>query len=183
MDHPPQTPERDERAGRFRRIFDEHHGAVLRYAIRRCGSRASAEDAAAEVFLAAWRRLDDVPADALPWLYGTARRVVANQRRGARRQEALLGRVQWESALAAQEGPLPDAGVLAGLARLPDGEREALLLVAWEGIDRRRAARAMGQSLPAFAARLHRARRRLAAELDRPPSPAPPVRIVPEEAS
>jgi RNA polymerase sigma-70 factor (ECF subfamily) len=183
MDPPPQTPPRDERAGRFRRMFDEHHPPVLRYAIRRCPSRAAAEDAAAEVFLVAWRRLEEVPGDSLPWLYATARGVIANQRRGARRHEALLDRVQWEAAVAAQETAQHDGALLAALALLPEAEREALLLVAWEGLDRPRAARAMGCSLPAFAARLHRARRRLAAELARRPAPSPTARIVAEEVS
>jgi RNA polymerase sigma-70 factor (ECF subfamily) len=183
MDPPLQRPAHDARAERFRRMFDEHHPRVRRYALRRCTSAAAAEDAAAEVFLVAWRRLEDVPADSLPWLFATARGVIANQRRGVRRQEALLSRVHWEASLAAQETAPADGELLAGLARLPEAEREALLLVAWEGLDRRRAARAMGCSLPAFAARLHRARRRLAAELARHRTPSPTARIVAEEAS
>ena len=63
-------------------MFDEHHPRVLRYALRRCTSAEAAEDAAAEVFLVAWRRVDEVPPDSLPWLFATARRVIANQRRG-----------------------------------------------------------------------------------------------------
>jgi RNA polymerase sigma factor (sigma-70 family) len=180
---PPPTTAHDARAARFRRMFDEHHPHVLRYAVRRCTSAAAAEDAAAEVFLVAWRRLDEVPVDGLPWLFATARGVIANQRRGARRQEALLSRVHWEATLAAQGSAPVDGELLAGLTRLPEAEREALLLVAWEGLDRRRAARAMGCSLPAFAARLHRARGRLAAELDRRRAPSPTTRIVAEEVS
>jgi RNA polymerase sigma-70 factor (ECF subfamily) len=57
--HPPP----DERAERFRRIFDRHHGQVLRYAQRRSSTHAAAEDVAAETFLVVWRRLDDVPRD------------------------------------------------------------------------------------------------------------------------
>jgi RNA polymerase sigma-70 factor, ECF subfamily len=183
MDPPLQPAAREQRVARFRRMFDAHHTMVLRYAIRRCTSAAAAEDAAAEVFLVAWRRLEDVPADCVPWLYATARGVIANQRRGARRQEALLSRVQWEASLAAQETAPADGELLAVLARLPEAEREALLLVAWEGLDRRRAARVMGVSLPAFAARLHRARRRLAAELAGRQGSAPTARIVAEEVS
>jgi DNA-directed RNA polymerase specialized sigma24 family protein len=48
----------------------------------------------AETFLTAWRRLDDVPAgdEARLWLYGVARRMLANQRRGARRRSSLADR-------------------------------------------------------------------------------------------
>jgi DNA-directed RNA polymerase specialized sigma24 family protein len=128
----------------------------------------SPDDIAADVFLVAWRRFDEVPDDALPWLYGTARGVILNQRRGNRRHVALLDVARNDAQVAMQETPASDGEGLLAIARLSEIDREALLLVAWEGLDRRRAARAMGCSTAAFAARLHRARRRLAAELERP---------------
>ena len=63
----------------------------------------------AETFLVAWRRLDDVPADALPWLYGVARRVLANQRRSADRGAALERRLAGAERPAAPR-PGRDAG-------------------------------------------------------------------------
>ncbi len=68
----------------FEQLYRQHAGAVLAYARRRTTQEA-ADDAVAEVFLIAWRRVDDVPAEPLPWLLGVARRVLANQRRGERR--------------------------------------------------------------------------------------------------
>lgn len=183
MDPPHRTSPLDARAERFRRIFDCHHSRVLRYALRRCTTPAAADDVAAEVFLVVWRRLDEVPADSLPWLYSAARAVAANHRRGARRHEALIARAQSEAEVAAQGTTPGDGALLAGLARLPEADREVLLLVAWEGLDRRGAASALGCSVPALAARLHRARRRLASELarDRPDAPPSTARIVAEE--
>jgi RNA polymerase sigma factor (sigma-70 family) len=156
------------RADRFRLLYEAHHTPVLRYARRRCALGLSAEDVAADVFLVAWRRLDELPADALPWLYGTARGVILNQRRGTRRHAALVELARNDAEVAMQQTPTSDGEILLAIARLSELDREALLLVAWEGLDRRRAARAMGCSTAAFAARLHRARRRLAAELERP---------------
>jgi RNA polymerase sigma-70 factor (ECF subfamily) len=52
-----------------------------------------APDVVAETFLVAWRRLDDVPADPLPWLYGVARRVLA---RLSERDRETLMLVVWE---------------------------------------------------------------------------------------
>lgn len=156
------------REERFEGLFRANYPAVRAYALRRTSPDA-AQDVVAETFLVAWRRLDEVPADALPWLYGVARRVLANQRRTADRGAALEDRL----AGAAPRLPGRDPGDSAGdaellrvaLGRLSETSREALMLVAWQGLSGARAARAAGCSRAAFAVRLHRARARLAAEL------------------
>ena len=137
---------------------------MLAYALRRT-ERATAEDVVAETFVIAWRRLDEVPDPPLPWLLGVARRVLANQRRGERRRDALLDRLRREPA--PQPAPVEDGRALAALAALGERDREALLLHAWEGLDHAGAGTVMGCSAAAFAVRLHRARRRLAKELER----------------
>ncbi len=149
----------ETRRARFERIFEGHYGRVLRYLERRV-SADDAHDALAETFTVAWRRLEELPDDPAPWLYGTARRVLANQRRAALRRDALAERIAAESTPAFVEEP-QGGRVITALARLAEPDREALLLIAWEGLNRTEAARAMGCSIPAFAARLHRARRRL----------------------
>jgi RNA polymerase sigma factor (sigma-70 family) len=164
------------RAYRFERLFRQHYPLVRAYALRRAAPDA-AQDVVADTFVVAWRRLEDVPDDPLPWLYATARKVLANQRRSASRSAALHARLA--SAAGAVGGSLEAAGVSAdaadrvadaevmrlALARLSDRGREALMLVAWEGLSGARAARAAGCSKAAFAVRLHRARARLADEL------------------
>ena len=85
------TPRED----RFRSLFAAHHGAVLAFARRR-SNPAHADDIAAETFLVAWRRLDDVPTrpgEALPWLYAVARHTLLNAARSDRRREALAVRI------------------------------------------------------------------------------------------
>jgi RNA polymerase sigma factor (sigma-70 family) len=157
------------REQRFEDLFRENYGAVRGYALRRAAPEA-AQDVVAETFLVAWRRLDDVPDDALPWLYGVARRVLANQRRSATRGAALERRLAGaESAGGSTFDPSETAGetelVRQTLGRLSDSNREALLLVAWDGLSAARAAPAAGCSRATFAVRLHRARAQLAAEL------------------
>jgi RNA polymerase sigma factor (sigma-70 family) len=160
---------------RFETLFRAHYPAVRAYALRRAPAEA-AQDAVAETFLVAWRRLDDVPADALPWLYGVARRVLANQRRSSTRAAALEERLAGAQPAWAADDPGERAGdaelMRAALSRLSDNDREALMLVAWHGLSGARAARAAGCTRAAFAVRLHRARRRLAAELERAGEPA-----------
>jgi DNA-directed RNA polymerase specialized sigma24 family protein len=145
---------------RFRALFARHYPAVYRYAGRRLG-RDEAADAAAEAFTVAWRKIAQVPAEpnTLAWLYGVARRVVANAARSRRRRHRLAAR-------AAQgipdEAPTPDpVGVLAALEALRADDREVLRLAAWEGLGPREIGTVLGCSPNAAAIRLHRARRRL----------------------
>ncbi|MCO8271077.1 hypothetical protein M1L60_10780 [Actinoplanes sp. TRM 88003] len=64
----------------FNRLWLEHAPAVLRYARRRVDDE-QADEVVAETFVVAWRRLAEIPAAELPWLFGVARRVSANVRR------------------------------------------------------------------------------------------------------
>lgn len=148
-------------------LFRAHAGAVLTFARRRVPP-ADAEDVVAEVFLVAWRRREEVPADALPWLFGVARRVIANRRRGEARRGALVSRLTEGGALpaGAYASEQVDAGALRALESLSDRDREILLLVAWEGLGRAAIASVLGVSRGAVAVRLLRAKRRFAAALD-----------------
>jgi RNA polymerase sigma-70 factor, ECF subfamily len=161
-------------AQRFEELFRRHYPAVRGYALRRAAPDA-AQDVVAETFLVAWRRLDDVPGDELPWLFGVARRVLANQRRASGRGAALEQRLAGAagSPPADLEESVTESDVVrAALARLSERDREALMLVAWHGLSGKRAARAAGCTRAAFDVRLHRARRRLAAQLEAAAAPA-----------
>ncbi len=157
----------DTRRRCLEELFNAHGAAVRAYALRRLGAgeSASADDVVSEVFAVAWRRIDAVPEGAeLPWLLGCARRVVLHVHRRARRDAALVGQLEAHATGAA----LPATGdrVLAdALASLGERDREALLLIAWEGLSASEAAVVVGCSRGTFAVRLHRARRRLSAAL------------------
>lgn len=153
------------RRRRLETLFHEHADAVHAYARRRIDA-ASADDTVSEVFAIAWRRLEEVPDAALPWLLGCARRVLANQRRGERRAGALRSR------LAARRPPALATDVGDGLLRqalneLRGRDREVILLTAWEGLTPAEAAAVLGCSRDALAVRRHRARKRLEATLAR----------------
>ncbi len=150
---------------RLEDLFVAHAAAVRAYAARRVAP-GDVDDVASEVFVVAWRRLDDMPDDALPWLLAVARRIVANRLRGSQRQSALRQRLGLERPQPSAV-PMPDDALAEAMATLSRADREALILVAWDGLDHTRAAAVVGCSPRAFSMRVHRARRRLAAELAR----------------
>src|SRR3954447_23232700 len=120
-----------DRETRFSALFEAHFDAVRAYAWRR--DAASADDVAAETFLVAWRRLDSVPADALPWLFGVARNVRLNVLRGERRRAALERRLSVEATPAPPaDEPALSADLSSALAALSERDREVILLAAWE---------------------------------------------------
>ena len=158
----------DDDAERFTEMFRRCHPKVLAYALRRT-DEARAHDAVAETFAAAWRHHGRLPEDPLPWLYRVAGNCLSNQGRSARRQLRLAGRIAGEGPVLVSDparGVAESARIRAALRSLPDADREALLLVSWEGLDTRSAAAVLGCSAAAFKVRLHRARRKLAQLLE-----------------
>ncbi len=159
-------------AAEFCRLFDEAYRPLLAYAARRTGNMADAEEIASEALLVAWRRREEPgrSAHTLPWLYGVARRLIANQCRAARRRQRLermlgpLARSRSDPEQTAEVAGVTRAVVAASL-RLPEADREVLRLAAWEGLSHEDIAVSLGCSENAAALRLHRARRRLRAEL------------------
>jgi len=155
---------------RFRRLYEQQYEALLAYAARRMPDRSEAHDVVSETFLILWRRLDDAPRDEeIPlWLYGVARRVLANRRRSRSRSERLAARL---TELADRRPELDEVAsarlharaVLTALQTLKEQDREVLLLAAWENLSTTEIAAVLGCSENAAAIRLHRARRRLTA--------------------
>jgi RNA polymerase sigma-70 factor (ECF subfamily) len=147
-------------------MFDELAPRVFAYARRHC-DRTGAQDVVSETFMVAWRKSGDLPPDPLPWLLVVARNVISNRRRRDRRHDALLDSLAGVERLAARPAGADQTVVerdalISALAELTDLEREAVLLVAWDGLRNAEAARVAGCSQRAFEVRLSRARARLA---------------------
>jgi RNA polymerase sigma-70 factor (ECF subfamily) len=163
-------------------MYDECRQRVWAYVVSRAG-RQVADEVVSETFAVAWRRLDDVPEPALPWLLGVARNVLRDNIRAEIRREALNGELR-----AWTEGDVADQvterlGVLRALAELPEDDREVLLLIAWQGLSPKDAAHVIGCSSAAFRVRLHRARKRLKQAMEPAGQPRPRVPNLSEEWS
>ncbi|MGJ3507078.1 RNA polymerase sigma factor [Enemella sp. A6] len=161
--------ERGEEAEELRELVNGFASRVYAY-VRRRVPVDDAESIVNDVFLTAWRKLNRLPDDPLPWLLVTARKLAANQIRANGRQRDLHQRVA-DLGDIAHHPAVDDLAVersmlLTALAELSDDDREALLLVGWDGLDHREAAKVAGCSAGAFSARLARARTRLHRKLD-----------------
>lgn len=158
----------------FRQIYDENHAAVLAYCLRRAPIE-DAKDATADVFLVVWRRFDDLPSgdQTLPWLFGTARKVLANQRRSQSRLMRLGARLRLNPPAAPVAPEITvvrreqDQTVLDALGRLRRRDREVIQLTIWEELPQAAIGEALGCSDRAVTMRLHRALKRLNHELGR----------------
>jgi RNA polymerase sigma-70 factor (ECF subfamily) len=168
---PPTAADRD----RFEALYRRHYPAVARYARRRTDA-ATADDVVAETFTVAWRRLDRVPDDALPWLLRVSSHELSTRRRRDR-SDGDKARLAGVEADRAGRDPADAVGereaVISALGSLSRTDCDALLLVAWDGLSLADGARVAGVTRLAFAMRVSRARRRLAAALRTSDAPLP----------
>ena len=158
-----------EREQRFAHLYERTYAALLRFVERRVHS-SHAEDVVAEVFLVAWRRLDDVPevlGEARAWLFGVARRTLHNSQRADQRRHALIVRIA-DAELTGGNVAAVDPDLVAqrvdlvrAWRRLSPLHQETLALAAWDGLTAAQAATVLDISPVAFRLRLARARRAL----------------------
>ena len=164
-----RSPETDLR---FQELYDGNFEAIRNFCIRRLPVE-EVNDAVAEVFTIAWRRLPDIPTgdEQRMWLYGVARNVVRNTDRSIRRQTRLFGRL---GGLAPSHDPGPetvvvrrseDDNVVAALRSLPETDQEVLRLSAWEELTNVEIANLLDLDPHAVTMRISRARNRLAKRL------------------
>jgi RNA polymerase sigma factor (sigma-70 family) len=161
----------------FATVFDRHYGTIHGYLARRLG-QAMADDLASETFLIAFARrdrYDPARADALPWLFGIASNLVARHHRGEQRRYRAMARTGVEEVAdghADQVAVRVDAtarqsALAAALAEIPARDRDVLLLVAWAELTSDQAGQALGIPAGTARSRLHRARARIRAALER----------------
>jgi RNA polymerase sigma factor (sigma-70 family) len=170
----------------FSAVFERHYRDVELFLLRRAPD-VQVSDLVAEVFLVAWRRWDTAPRErVLPWLYGVARHVLANEIRGRRRHRRLTERVAAHSVMPIEADHADEisdrVAVAAAFDRLSEADREVLRLVAWERLRGPECARVLGCSAAAFAWRLARARRRFRAALTQESTPNGPTEPEPAPA-
>lgn len=161
-------PDAAAKEAKFRRVFDEHFDAITRYCFRRLPADP-ANDAAANVFAVAWKKIDRLPDDdhALLWLYGVARNEVSTFRRSLRRGATLRSKLARQPSYP-EPGPetivvrnVEHAQILEALRSLNHSDQEILRLRAYEGLSLNEISIALGCSPEAAKKRSARAMKRL----------------------
>lgn len=150
-------------AERLSEAFVAYQHDLLRYVTRRTGAE-EARDVVATVFAIAWRKIDHMPADALPWLYriaGFEVLKVGRRRAQARRLAVELAAEPTQVRVDDQEVVVDALWVDEVIAALRPLDAELLRLVVWEDLDVPRAAAVLGCSVSAAHVRLHRLRKRV----------------------
>ncbi|GAB2469992.1 RNA polymerase sigma factor [Streptosporangium sandarakinum] len=161
----------------FATLYDRHFGDIYRYVAARIGPQA-ADDLASETFLVAFRKRDGFDPErgaVRRWLYGIATNLLADHRRSETRRLEALARVPVDSPAESEHADRVAAQVTAAatqrrlaaeLSRLPDGERDVLLLVAYGDLSYEEIAQALDIPLGTVGSRLNRVRRKLRAALN-----------------
>jgi RNA polymerase sigma-70 factor (ECF subfamily) len=171
---------------RFEALYRAHAHEVHSYCLRRTSSE-EAKDATSEVFVIVWRRFDDVPDEALPWLYGVARNVLANRARSFRRRDRLAAKAAAHHDPSVP-GPEPQIvrneqhdELLQALSKLSDKDQEILRLVEWEELGRDKVAEMLFLSRSAIDKRIARAYKKMAKILGVPKPDLLPTPVTVEE--
>ena len=173
---------------RFEALYRAHVREVHAYCLRRT-SHEGAKDATSEVFVVAWRRIDDVPEgdQTLPWLYGVARNVLSNRARSLRRRERLVAKLsgrrddvdpETEPQVVQSE---EHRELVRALSLLPERDREILRLVEWEGLTRDQVAEMFFVTRSAIDKRIGRAYKKMAKTLTAATTDVPTTPVTVEE--
>lgn len=155
----------------FAVIFDRHFARVYRFFEWRVG-RDAADELAGEVFRVAFERrssYDVERVDCLPWLYGIALNLLRRHQRTQARYVRAVARIPAspmtdgfvDEVVARVDASVMSAELRATLEGLTEGERDVLLLVAWEDLSYEEVADVLGVPLGTVRSRLHRGRRKL----------------------
>jgi RNA polymerase sigma factor (sigma-70 family) len=177
-DHDAQPPPKNFMSERdlFRQLHANVYPDLLRFVERRV-PQTEAEDVVSATFATVWRRIEDLPTDARPWIFGIARHEISNHKRGSLRRRdldiALTAGWRGEESYMSSDDVDTWLDLVAAWQFLSPRERETIALVAFDGLTAEQAAAVVGVRRSTFAMRLTRARERLRRGIENPSTHAP----------
>ena len=150
----------------FSQFYEENYALALSVAGRRLSCLEDAEDVVSEAFrisLERHRRGDPVT---VPWLYGVIRNLVGSEYRRRTRRAGLHEKLALAWTESETEPPSSPYGVWEALTMLSEAQREAIVIIYWDGLTMAEAAAVMAVTLGAMKIRVMRARRSFSRALD-----------------
>lgn len=153
----------------FAQLYRRYATAVFRFAWGLCGDRSGAEDLVSETFVRLLTRAPRIETStALAYLLAVARNTYLTKQRKLRCEVPLSTEIPapGQDPAVRMDDQARLAVVLEALAKLPEGERAALLLRVDHDLPYEDIANALGTTVGAAKVRVHRARLRLAHALE-----------------
>lgn len=145
----------------FAAFFRANYSLVVSVAERRVDSRHDAEEIATEAFRVAWEHHQNGEKLTVAWLYGVVRNLVGNEYRSRQRRAALYERIGQELPRHPVMWDEPHAHLRDAVERLPEDQREILIMTYWDELTAPEIAGVLGLSPTAVRSRVLRARRLL----------------------
>jgi RNA polymerase sigma factor (sigma-70 family) len=143
----------------FNALYERTNKQISQYVFRRISF--DVEDVVDDVYTTAWRKREEIPTDpdeALLWLYAVGRKVIANKVRWKARLDRFNKLNNPLVAAEARSGSPRDNWVQEALIAMPSSQREALILVEWDGLSISEASVVLGVPPTTLTKRLHSAR-------------------------
>ncbi|PPF25720.1 MULTISPECIES: RNA polymerase sigma factor [unclassified Rathayibacter] len=151
-----------KRTAVLKAVYLANASDLLSYFERRVSPVADAADLLSDTYLVAWRKVDSIPTDpeqARMWLFGVARRTLANAQRGnARRSDLAMKFAGTLRAMPLEDPTAEHLDVRRALDAIAPDQAELIKLVLWDGFTVIDAGNILGLSASTARGRYQRAR-------------------------
>jgi RNA polymerase sigma factor (sigma-70 family) len=173
-----RAPASSDDGERFSCLYADTSADLLAFLLRRCPTAEDATDCLAETYRIAWEKRARIPVggEARPWLFGVARNVARQERRGGARRAATSRELALAAESAYTATTSEDSVLASALSELSLLDQEIVTMLSADGLAPREVAAVLGLSPNAIRIRAHRARvklRTLMARDDRSEGAAP----------
>ena len=156
-------------ADAFEALVNKYYDTMFRMAFKWCGRRSDAEDITQEACLKLARGIQSFKGDSAftSWLYRLVINTAKDWYKSNNRHPSSSDGLETATLAAKAEDQLYAREVLAEIYKLPEGEKDALLLVMSEGLSHKEAGVVLGCKESTISWRIHEARKKLGALLDK----------------
>ncbi len=153
----------------FEDLVNRHYGTMFKMAFKWCGNKNDAEDITQDACIKLARGLDSFKGNSAftSWLYRLVINTGKDWYKTQNRHPSNPDELELVPSESKSEEQLYARQVLAAVHQLPEGEKDALLLVMSEGLSHKEAAEVLGCKESTISWRIHEARKKLSAQFEK----------------